>query len=156
MSLNLSDNDFSAFPLGIHIDTFIGRDLINGQATIREVSMGSKYVISGGTQGAVGDNAVGCVSQQNLGTGVQIQALDLGGLAQELSMLSKAMKERATKPDQLRSAADVAEAEEAAHQGDRPRVLEKLKAAGRWALDTATEIGTSVAAKIIEHQIGLQ
>ena len=50
---------------------------------------------------------------------------------------------------------NVAMAEKAAKEGDGPKALEYLKAAGKWALDTATKIGSSVASAAITKAIGV-
>jgi|SRR5215204_2331854 len=103
----------------------------------------STYNISGGNQGAVGDNAHAENFTQN------------SMLVQDLAELRAEMTERARTPEQLASAQQVAEAHEAAKQGDDSKVGERLKAAGAWALKVATEIGKNVATKAISNQLGL-
>jgi hypothetical protein len=47
----------------------------------------------------------------------------------------------------------VGAAEAAAKNKDGPSALKHLKEAGSWALDVATKIGTTVAAKVIENSL---
>ena len=63
------------------------------------------------------------------------------------------MKEEAETPEHYQIVADVAAAETAAKAGNGPKVIEYLKKAGSWAFDTATKIGTSVAAEVIKKSM---
>jgi hypothetical protein len=103
----------------------------------------SKYKITGGNQGAVGDNA----SAQNFTQSI--------ALTQELSELRSELAKRARTPEQIAAVKHVADAEEAAKKGDDDTVRQKLKAVGTWGLQVATEIGKSVAAKVISSQLGV-
>ena len=119
-----------------------------------EVTMGDKYEIRG--QAA----AVGRHARAESTTLQQIYQeaaadLDLSQLAKDLAQLRGALQKKASNADQYRALAAVSEAEEAAEKGDGPTALKRLKAAGQWALDTATKIGVSVAAKAIQSAIGL-
>lgn len=84
--------------------------------------------------------------------------IDLEELAQELSKLLKAMKERA-KPDNEEhdiAIGNVARAKQAAQEKNRKSVFERLGDAGKWALETATTIGTTVAVEAIKVSLGLK
>jgi len=103
----------------------------------------SNYNISGGNQGAVGDNARAENFTQN------------SLMARELSSLSAELAKRATTPEERSAAQDVAEAEQSAKSGDEQTMAKKLKSAGTWALQVATELGKDVVAEVISKQLGL-
>ena len=65
------------------------------------------------------------------------------------------MKQEATEPEHDVAIGDIAKAEKAAKEGDGPKVLEYLKAAGKWALDIAIKVGSSVASAAITKAIGV-
>ena len=77
------------------------------------------------------------------------QELHLPHVATELSYLRNKMIERASTSQQYVAIGEVAAAEIAARDGNVEKVKEHLKKAGKWALDTATNIGTKVAAELI-------
>ena len=103
----------------------------------------AKYNISGGSQGAVGDNARAKNFTQN------------SVLIRELTDFAAELHKRAKTPEQSAAAKKVVEAQEAAKNGDDETMREKLKAAGGWALKVAKEIGVGVAVKAISGQFGL-
>lgn len=116
--------------------------------------MGDKYEICGQV-GAVGRHAK---AEGNTFQQIYQEAtseLDFGQLAGELATLREALKSEATTGQQYLALAAVVEATEAAEQGDGPTALERLKAAGQWAFEVATKIGTSVAAKALQQSMGL-
>jgi len=47
-------------------------------------------------------------------------------------------------------------AAKAAKEGNGPKALEYLKAAGKWAMDTATKVGVSVASDALTKAIGME
>ena len=51
---------------------------------------------------------------------------------------------------------EVARAEEAAKAKDSSKVAESLKAAGKWTLDIATKIGTSLATEALKESLGMK
>ncbi|HRO22572.1 MAG TPA: hypothetical protein PLO17_19480 [Alcaligenes phenolicus] len=104
-----------------------------------------------GQVGAIGtaNNLTGATLSQ----AATLQSVDLGVLAAELSQLKAELKSVAAEVDQEFSVANVAAAEAAAKKGDSEGVAKYLKAAGKWALDTATKIGTQVAVKAIENAL---
>jgi len=86
--------------------------------------------------------------------------VDLQLLTSELGRLRRAMIQEAaatesSEPDQAIAISAVASAEKSAKAGDAPATLNHLKSAGKWAWDTATKIGVSVAAKALEGALGL-
>ena len=80
--------------------------------------------------------------------------IDAVALATELALLRTELKKQATEVEHEFSVANVAAAESAAKKGDTEGSLKYLKAAGTWALDTATKIGTQVAVKAIQGALG--
>ena len=82
-------------------------------------------------------------------------SIDLAKLADELAQLRAAMKQEATEPEHDVATGNVAMAEKAAKAEDGPKVLEYLKAAGQWALDTATKVGVGVAEAALTKAIGV-
>ena len=104
----------------------------------------AKYNISGNPNiGSMGDGARAKNFSQNT------------VLGQELAALAETLNERAQTSDQIATAKHVTEAGKAEQNGDQRTVVNKLKAAGAWAFDVATEIGKEVAAKAISSQLGL-
>jgi hypothetical protein len=126
-----------------------------GQVVIQigEVYMDSKYKITGGNIGAVGDQAqahnIVQVSNQTLGS------IDMTNLASDLARLRAEARREATEPEHDIAVSEIAKAEKAAQEGVSSKVVEHLKAAGKWALDVATKIGTDVAVEAIKKSAGL-
>lgn len=120
---------------------------------VQELIMESKYHISGGNQGAVGDNAKAenftQISNQNL------DSVNLNELAAELSQLRSKAREQATDVAHDTAVLEIGKAEEAAKAGESSKVMEHLKSAGSWALNLATDIGAKVAVEAIKKSIGL-
>jgi len=119
---------------------------------VQELNMESKYKITGGNQGAVGDEAVAHdftqVSNQTLGS------IDMTALAAELARLRVEARKDAVEPEHDMAVSDIAQAEQAAKEGQPSKVVQHLKSAGTWALDVATKIGTSVAVEAIKRSMG--
>jgi hypothetical protein len=106
-----------------------------------------------GQIGAIGtnNNASGATFSQS---GAHAEStVDLPALASELAVLKTELKKLATDVEHEFSVANVAAAESAAKKGDAAESFKYLKAAGKWALDTATKIGTEVAIKAIDTAI---
>lgn len=81
---------------------------------------------------------------------------DLKSLAKELSQLRAQLKIEATTPEQDIVVGSVAQAEQSASQNDGPQTFDFLAKAGKWALEVATKIGTSMAEDAIKKSIGLK
>ena len=81
--------------------------------------------------------------------------MELNSLASELAQLRLNLKERAVEPEHDMAVGSIAEAEQAAKEGDGPRALRHLKTAGKWTLDVATSIGKTVAAEAIKASLGM-
>ena len=79
--------------------------------------------------------------------------LDLSALAIELATLRAEMRRIGTDVEHDQALVSIGAAEQAAKKGDLTNVAGHLKAAGKWALDTATKIGVQVASKALERAI---
>lgn len=108
----------------------------------------SVYNISGGQQGAVGDNARAENFTQNSG-------IEIAELADAIARLRVAMAAEATEGDQYIALGSVAAAEKEAKAGNKEKAVEYLKSAGKWALDMAQKIGVNVITKAIQGQFGM-
>jgi hypothetical protein len=122
----------------------------------RPLAVNEGVNISGGTLNAhalaVGQNAKVDVGVQN---NLSMTQQDFEVLANELSRLRAAAKQAATDLDHDESVGALAGAEAAAKKGDETGVRQQLEKAGKWALDIATKIGTTVAVKAIEQALSL-
>jgi hypothetical protein len=105
-----------------------------------------------GPVGAVGRGAQGVVNVNEHWAGIRGQ-VDLGVLAVELEELRNQYRNRHTSREDDRQLALLAEAVEAAESGDEEGVVSRLARVGKKVLDTATDIGTDLAAKVIAEMI---
>ena len=115
----------------------------------------SNILVSGGQIGNIGDyasNAGTAHNQRNNGT---INSVDLVALSRELRTLKAHLQVEAKETAHYHSLSSIAAAEDSAKANDESNTLKHLKAAGKWTLDAATKIGTSVAAKAIEGMLNL-
>jgi hypothetical protein len=85
----------------------------------------------------------------------RVTQLDLPQLADELSRLRAAMRGESKTLEDDAAVGAVAEAEGAARAGNQARALERLRAAGKWALDVATRIGVELTTLALKEQLGL-
>ncbi|MFC1890293.1 hypothetical protein ACFL4G_11115 [Thermodesulfobacteriota bacterium] len=120
---------------------------------VEELVMGDKY--QAGQAGAMGPGAQASHMTFNQIWAATKDQIDLSSLAAELSQLREAMKADASEPEEDIAVGAIAQAENAANAGNGPTALEHLKNAGKWALDCATKIGTTVAAAAIKAAMGL-
>jgi uncharacterized protein YjbI with pentapeptide repeats len=119
-----------------------------------ETIMGDKYEISGQV-GAVGKNARADHNTFNQLWNQSKDSIDLAKLAEELAQLRTALKQEAVEVEHDVAVGEVGQALIEAKAGNGSKVMGHLKAAGKWAFDTATKIGTSVAADVIKKSMGL-
>jgi hypothetical protein len=82
--------------------------------------------------------------------------VDLPQLARELEKLRTEMKKQAVDTAHDRAVGAIADAEDAAKQGDRASVIKYLRKSGTWAWECATKIGVSIASEAIKQSIGLR
>lgn len=105
--------------------------------------------------GAVGPNSS---AQNNTFTQNNLQ-LDDGFnfevLLGELQKLKKAMKSSAENPEEFSSVTEIAYAEVAAEKKEGNKVVQHLLKAGRFALQTAKDVGVELVASIIAKHTGI-
>jgi hypothetical protein len=117
--------------------------------------MGNKYD-NKGQVGAMGDNAHAHDMTFNQTVNNTGESLDLVALASELTQLRMAIRNKQDSSPQADVAiGEIAKAEIAAGDQDESGVWQHMKAAGRYALDTATTIGTTLAAEAIKKSMGM-
>lgn len=151
-------NDNSTTGYGAHADAYEhllrdGQRNVVQQFFMETMQMGDHYEI--GQAGAVGPNAR---AENNTFQQIWSQSsseIDLPRLADELGQLRLAIRAEGTTIEHDKALASVAAAEEAAQKRDGAGALRHLQVAGKWTLDVATKIGTSVAAKAITNAMGI-
>ena len=81
--------------------------------------------------------------------------LDVAQLADELKLLRSHLRQVADTPEEDESVAAISKAQAAASEGDGVGAMQHLRHAGKWALDGATAIGTSIAVAAIKAALGI-
>jgi len=150
----------------IEINNDCGDDLIDPRLYDRPVTYYAGLVSGrGGGQIVMGDqyNVVqaGAVGPHSKAENISFQqildqnGLDFSVLIAELASLREALQRQSTSPAHQEALAQVEGALTAAKRQDTSELEKHLKAAGKWALDVATEVGKTVAAKAIEAALRL-
>ena len=80
--------------------------------------------------------------------------IDLPTLVTQLEQLRAEMKKQASEPEHDVAVGAIAAAESEAKKGDEASAMQKLSAAGKWALDLAVKIGVPVAIDAIKKSSG--
>ena len=106
-----------------------------------------------GQAGAVGSGATSHNAIFVQGSGQS--SLDLAALSRDLDQLRAVLREQPSSPENDLALAEVSRASIAAGEGDEARTISHLRAAGKWAWETANNIGAAVAAAVIGKAIGL-
>jgi hypothetical protein len=115
------------------------------------VYVGDTYTI--GQAGAVGPHAhAHDMTFSQIWTELQ-PSIDLSKLAEELSRLRQEMRKDAIEPEHDIAISEIAKAEQAAKAGNGSKAVAHLKTAGKWALDVATKVGTSLAMEAIKKSV---
>ena len=118
-----------------------------------DIVMGDKYDIKGQV-GIAGPNAQGNdIRILNESWDQWIATTDLSILADDLAKLQNEMSKTRTEPQHDLSIEHIARAEASARDGSGSRISRNLKAAGQWALDIATKIGTGVAVEALKRSM---
>ncbi|QIY97403.2 hypothetical protein HEP87_29770 [Streptomyces sp. S1D4-11] len=112
--------------------------------------MGDEFNFHHSQIGAAGreSKSEGNVFMQNASQNVSV-------LASQLESLRMQMKQEAQTPEEDLAVAEIGQARMHAENGDEEQAKSHLARAGKWALDTATAIGTQVAAAAIRASMGL-
>jgi hypothetical protein len=115
----------------------------------------TEYNVSNSQAGAIGPNAHShdTTFQQRLEQ--ESNSLDLKVLSAQLEQLQAELAKHATERDHYAAIVAVSDAAASAREGKGGESLSKLKAAGKWALKIASEIGTTVAADAIKQSLGM-
>jgi hypothetical protein len=103
---------------------------------------------------AIGRDAQAGPGSIAIGAGAKAGSPTLGDLAQELFKLHSEMKSHAKSAGQHEAIIQVLAAAEAAKENDSLSVMSHLKAAGKWAFDFASRVGSSLAATAIAKAMG--
>jgi hypothetical protein len=82
-------------------------------------------------------------------------SIDLQKLADDLTKLRTAMQQEATEPEHDLAIGNVSMAAKAAKEGDGPKALEYLKAAGKWAQEIAIKVTSRVVEEAFAKVIGV-
>lgn len=139
-----------------HIQTFIehaSNPQMSQTTLIGEVTVGDSY--KAGQAGAMGPNAHAHDMTFNQIWNEMQGSVDLPQLAGELSRLRQEMKKDAVEPEHDIAVSEVAKAEQAAKAGEGSKVVEHLKAAGKFALDVGTRIGAGLVVEVLKKSIGM-
>lgn len=105
--------------------------------------------------GAVGPNSSAqnnTFTQNNLNLG---DDYNFEALLEELQKLKKAMKSNAENPEEFTSVTEIAYAEVAAEKKEGNKVIQHLLKAGKFALQTAKDVGVELVASIIAKHTGM-
>ena len=121
---------------------------------IKELIMRDQYKT--GQAGAVGPGSQAHHINFNQIWNEAGSSLPLPTMAQELSKLREVLLQTAAEPEQYSAIGAIASAETEARKGNGAKMLEYLSTAGKWTLDTATKIGTTVAAAAIKESLGIK
>jgi hypothetical protein len=85
----------------------------------------------------------------------EASSFDLKVLAEQLDLLQNELTKQATERDHYAAIVAVSDAAADARQNKGADAFAKLRAAGKWALDVATNIGANVAAQALKVALGL-
>jgi hypothetical protein len=121
--------------------------------TTNNYYMGDQYYAN--QAGAQGPNALAQNNTFNRVINPLPANTDYARLSEELDQLRQLLVTKASLPEHYKAIGEVAEAETAAKGKDGNKVLSSLKAAGKWVLDAAKDVGTDVLAEVIKKSMGL-
>lgn len=124
--------------------------------TINIGQMGDNYNVNQSQVGAVGNNASSHNNSFQQVNHTAPENFNFEALIPELEKLKKALKEKADTPEEFMSISKVAEAETAVKEKNYGKLVENLKAGGKWVFDTAKDIGVNVIAAVISKQMGIE
>jgi len=126
-----------------------------GKNTSLDVKIGDVYNVNGQV-GALGPNAEAHNMTFKQISGQITNTINLEELSKELTLLRQAMKRESVTVDHDIAVSEIAKAEQAAKSKDLTKVAEYLKAAGKWALDIAVQIGVPIAIEAMTQAINVK
>jgi len=129
------------------VSKLIGQPNIIINHITNQLSLTGEIGMSNDTYNVSQAGVVGRYAQANNVTFQQI--------VRDLSKLKEEMQAQATTSEEKTAAEEVVRAEQAAHDGDQPKMMGHLKNAGKWALKKAEDIGTKIAVEVIKDSMGL-
>jgi uncharacterized protein YjbI with pentapeptide repeats len=118
------------------------------------VTMGNETYQNYGQTGAQGHNAHAHDMTFNQVVNHFEKTIDLQALAKQLAELREEMAKDSS-PQTAIVLGKIAEAEIAAQEKNPSKVMESLKAAGKWTLDFAKEVGKDLAVEAIKQSMGM-
>lgn len=117
-----------------------------------ESQMGDRY--NAQQAGAMGPNSQASNMTFQQVWNIASSNLDLNELASELRILLPKVTNLSSRPEHKVAIGNVDAAADAAAEGNGPKSLEYLKAAGQWFFDTATKLGIGVAVAAAKSHLG--
>jgi len=130
------------------------KDYVNQTIHVQEQIMGDNYVVA--QAGAVGrESRAQDMNFEQVWNQAQ-STLDLANLATDLRLLRSELIKTASDAEEYSTVGAIASAETAAEKQDGPGTLRFLAQVGKWGLDAATKIGTTVAATAIKKAWNLE
>jgi hypothetical protein len=130
---------------------------VQQSVTIKEFYMSgsSKYNVHNNRSViGVGDNVRVEKFTMTYRNGIEEQ-IEVDALVKSLAILREEAAKRAATGEEYEAIDHIAQAEASAKKGDSVTLVTHLKSAGVWVAGIAKELGASIAAKIIEGQLGL-
>lgn len=121
---------------------------------VQELHMGDQN-INYGQAGAIGRQSTGTVVNYGQAWDEIKGGADLNVLASELAQLRSALRQKAQTIEEDKAVVAVAEAESEAKSGNGPGAMQRLAAAGAWALNVAKEIGVKLATEALKKSLGM-
>jgi hypothetical protein len=120
-----------------------------------DVKIGDVYNVNGQV-GAAGPNAEAHDMTFKQISGQITNTINLEELSKELTLLRQAMKKESVTVEHDIAVGEMAKAEQAAKSKDLNKVAKYLKAAGKWALDIAAQIGVTVAIEALKQAVNVK
>lgn len=131
----------------------LAQSLNDNVTRMGDIQMGDNYQV--GQAGSVGrSSSASNINFEQVWNQLS-ENVDLSTLAKELSTLRQAMKTESSAPAHDISIGNIANAEQAAIEGNGTKAIEYLRKSGKWSLDVAQKIGVGVAISAIKSSLGL-
>lgn len=117
----------------------------------------NNIIINGGNINQINTGInMGDTNQYNGEENVFWNSIDYKILENELSSLHLEMKKRANTDEKDIALAEIAKAKKAAKEKRVDEIIKTLKSSGKWALDVATKLGTTLATEALKIALGIK